>query len=469
MIPSPRETATDRPDFSIRLLFIFALASACIYLALVTAGSTNRFSLSAAIAFLCMGYWATAAAPEVFTTLLFFALATITTIAPPSTIFSGFASSAFWLVLSGMIVGSAINTTGLGRRIARFVARHLSSSYPRLIIGVVTFSYGLSFIMPSNMGRIALLIPIVLALADHVGLKPGRRGRTGVVLAVGFSTFTMSASILPSNVPNLVMAGASENLFGLHLSYLPYLVLHGPVLGIGKGIVLVLLILTLFKDKLNYAEVESADEGAPMSGSEWRLTGSLLITLALWMSDSVHHIQPAWIGLAAAVICFAPGIGSVPVSQFNTINFRTVFYIAGLLGLVAVVETTGLGGQIGRLLVDSVTLEGGGDFFKFMSLISLSSLLSLIATANGEPALFTPMARELAEMTGFDIMTVIMTQVIGFSTVIFPYQAPPIIVAAELGGVRLQEALKLAFASALISLVLLAPLNFLWWRLLSMF
>lgn len=467
--PPPHNTVIRRPDFSIRLLVLFAVASGCIYIALLSTGSSDRFALSAAIALLCMGYWATGAAPEIFTTLLFFALATTTAIAPPAIIFSGFASSAIWLVLSGMIVGLAINSTGLGKRIARSIAGHLSTSYPRLIGGIIAGSYGLSFVMPSNMGRIALLVPIVLALADHVGLAPGRRGRIGVVLAVGFSTFMMSASILPSNVPNLVMAGAAENLFGIRLSYLPYLMLHGPVVGVAKGIVLTVLILVLFKDKLNHAETESALEAPPMSGSEWRLASLLVVTLVLWMSDSVHHIPAAWIGLAAAVICFAPGIGSIPVSQFGSINFRTVFYVAGLLGLVAAVESTGLGSQIGRLLVKSVALDGRSDFFNFMSLFGLSSSLSLIATANGEPALFTPLARELATTTGFDITTVIMTQVIGFSTVFFPYQAPPIIVAAELGGVTIKEMSKLSLASALATVIILVPLDFLWWRFLSMF
>lgn len=120
--------------------------------------------------------------------------------------------------------------------------------------GVVTLTYLLAFVMPSNMGRIALLMPIVLAYADRIGLAPGSRGRIGLALAVGFGTFQLSTSILPANVPNLVMAGSIEGSYGLQLGYLPYLWLHAPVLGILKGVLLTCCIAWMFRDTPRRAE-----------------------------------------------------------------------------------------------------------------------------------------------------------------------------------------------------------------------
>ncbi|STU49938.1 di- and tricarboxylate transporter [Klebsiella pneumoniae] len=60
--------------------------------------------------------WATSLLPEFITALLFFAAAMMAKIAPPEVIFGGFASSAFWLVFSGFVLGIAIRKTGLADR-----------------------------------------------------------------------------------------------------------------------------------------------------------------------------------------------------------------------------------------------------------------------------------------------------------------------------------------------------------------
>jgi di/tricarboxylate transporter len=232
-----------------------------------------------------MGLWATGLLPEFVTALLFFAVATLSGVGSTSGVFSGFGSSAFWLVLSGLIIGAAMSKTGLGTRVARALVRPLSGSYVRLIAGVVGISYGLAFVMPSNMGRITLLLPVMLALADEVRLVPGSRGRTGVVLAAGFGTFLLSTSILTANVPNLVLAGTVEALYKMPLGYVPYLVLHAPVLGVLKGLLLIGLICIMFPDHVRPMSI-SAAAGGPLTVAEWRLTVILATTLGLWVTDA---------------------------------------------------------------------------------------------------------------------------------------------------------------------------------------
>ena len=81
----------------------------------------------------------------------------------------------------------------------------------------------------------------------------------------------------------------------------------------------------------------------------------------------------------------------------------------------------------------------------------------------------TPLATALAPAVGWPILTVLMTQVIGYSTIIFPYQAPALVIAMERSDISLKTGLRLLLVLAVVTLVVLTPLNYLWWHLLGYF
>ncbi len=429
-----------------------------------TVAATSVVAATGALLALCMGLWATGLVAEVVTALLCFAAAMLLKLAPAQTVFSGFASSAFWLVTSGMVVGLAMNRTGLGDRLARMLAARLPGSYPGFVAGLVAFSFALAFVMPSNLGRIAVMVPVLIALCDAFGLEAGRPGRTGAILAFGIATPVLSAAILPANVPNLVMAGTAETLHGIHLAYLPYLFLHAPVLGFVKGAILVACTVLLFPDRLDGARTPLPPL-PPLSGEERRLSVILAIMLGLWLTDGWHGIAPAWIGLAAAVICLLPGVGVVSPARFSEIPLRTCFYVAALFGLTAVVNETGLGARIGHALLAVAPLEPGVAAKNFATLVGLSIGFLFVGTANGAPALYTALGGEFAGSSGLDLLSVLMVQVVGYSTLFLPYQAPPIVMTIDLAGLTLRDATKLTAASGLASLIVAAPLAYLWFRL----
>lgn len=410
--------------------------------------------------------WATSLLPEFTTALLFFTLAMTAKIAPPDVIFGGFASSAFWLVFSGFVLGVAIRKTGLADRAARVLSGRLTDSWPQMVGSVVLLSYALAFVMPSNMGRIALLMPIVAAMAARAGIPEGSRAWHGLALAVGFGTFQLSATILPANVPNLVMSGAAEGSWGIHLNYIPYLILHTPVLGWLKGAILIILICWLFPGKPQ-PPGETAPP-TPMSGEEKRLAWLLAVVLTLWVTESWHGIGPAWTGLASAVIVMLPRVGFISGEEFSSgVNMRTCIYVAGILGLAITVTQTGIGSAVGEALLHIMPLDADKPFTSFLALTGITTALNFIMTANGVPALYTTLAQSFSEATGFPLLTVIMIQVLGYSTPLLPYQASPIVVAMGLGKVPAKAGMVLCLALAAASYLVLLPLDYLWYLALG--
>ena len=420
---------------------------------------------TAGLGLLVIGLWATGVVPEYLPALLFFLVAVLARLAPPATVFSGFASTAFWLVFAGVVIGMAVNRTGLGQRLAQRLTGWFGSRYGAVIVGLVAVGTLLAFVMPAALGRVMLLMPIAMAIADRFGFAPGRNGRTGIALAAGMGCSVPAFGILTANVANLVLAGAADQQYGLRLTYGTYLLLHFPVLGLGKAAAIAALILWFFPDRSTTPP--PAPMRPAMKRDERRLAIVLALALAFWATDFAHQVSPAWVGLAAAVLCLFPQLGIMPQKAFADMNWGPVLYIAGILGFAALVAAPGLGDALAAGMMAVLPLDAAAPGRGFATLAMAGMALSAVVTIRAVPAVLAPLADDFARAAGLPVETVLMVQVLSFSTLLFPYQGPPLVVAMALGEVRFADATKMTLALAAVTVLVLMPLDYLWWRLLG--
>lgn len=427
-------------------------------------------ALAAMLAVLCISLWATALVPEYWPALLFFLLALLLNLAPAEVVFSGFYSSTFWLLFGGLVLGAAIRHTGLGQRAAGVLVDLLARRYSKVITVIVLFSLALAFILPSSMGRVALLIPVILALSEQMGYGPDSNGRLGMLLAATLGTFMPAFAILPANAPNMILAGLSERLYQLPLSYWDYLLLHFPVLGGLKALLIILSILWLFPDR---DPVHSATEDkllCSVSSKERQLMYVLGFCLLWWLTDAVHHISPGWIAFAAALYCLLPATGLTSRQCINQeVSYGSLFFVAGLLGVGAVISYVGLGEHLINAVAQSAGFSSLQAGWGLVGVIAAGIFTALVAGLPGVPAIITPVAGSLSELTQLPLVSVIMVQVLAFSSVLLPYQAPPLIMAMQLGGISFRAISKACLILFAASVFILFPLDLLWWRLLGMF
>ena len=438
------------------------LASAAVLLFRPLPGDENG---ALALCVLSIGLWATGVLPEAATSLIFFTLAMLGKVAPAAVVFSGFQSGALWLIMGGLVMGVAIKSTGLGDRIARRLASGFGSRYVGIVSGVTIVGTLLGFVMPSSMGRAVLLMPITLSLADRYGFAPGSKGRIGLVLAAALGSHVSTFSVLPANVPNMVFAGAAETLYGYVPSYGAYLLLHFPILGALKTAILIPLIVWFWPDRPQAAAHQTLP---PMSGRERWLAVVLLVALGFWATDFLHHISPAWISMAAAAVLLLPGIGLVDKQAFTReVNYTSLFYVGGVLGMGAVVSQSGLGKELGAALSALIPLHPNQPAGDFARLAAIGTGIALLTTVTSVPAVLTPLAAGWSQAAGLPLETVLMSEVLGFSNPILPYESPPLVVAMQLGGESMGHAVKLCLWLGAATLLLLFPLDYLWWRLLG--
>jgi di/tricarboxylate transporter len=422
-------------------------------------------SAALALTILTIGLWASGIVAEYLTALLFFTIAMLFAIVPADVAFAGFSSGAIWLVFSGLVIGVGVNASGLGERTARSLSGLFGSRYKQIILAILLVTMVLGFVMPSSMGRVVLMMPIAMALAKELGYEKNSSGYIGITLAAGFGCFFIPYGVLPANIPNVVLLGIAEAMYDFSPIYGQWLVLHFPLISAFKMLILWALIVFLFpassEPKL------SIKEKLPMSRTEWRLSCILAVALMGWASDFLHQISPAWIGMAAAMLFMAPGLGNVTPKEFSKINFSVLFYVAAILGLGAMVNHSGLGATLADHLISVLPLSEGQSFLNFIAIALTGVGVGTITGMPGIPIFMTPIAGQLAEGSGFSLQAVLMIQALSFSTPYLIYQAAPLVVAMGIAGVRLADGTKLIIPLAMITLLLILPLDFLWWRWLG--
>jgi di/tricarboxylate transporter len=266
----------------------------------------------------------------------------------------------------------------------------------------------------------------------------------------------------------MVLAGMAETQYHLSILYGTYLLLHFPILGAVKTVLIVGFILFFYPDQPAAHSAQEQSKREPLSRNERILTGVLLLMLALWMTDFLHHISPAWIALGGAVLLLLPGVDIVSTAQFNQkIKWSSIIFVAGILGLGGMISKTGLGGAAASAVIKLLPLAEEQDFLNYMSVSTASALAGMAATLPAVPAVFTPLTDSLAQVTGLEEKVLLMMQAVGFSTIVLPYQAPPIVVGLQIGGEKPLTAAKITLPLALISLLVLLPLNYFWWKILD--
>jgi hypothetical protein len=112
-------------------------------------------------------------------------------------------------------------------------------------------------------------------------------------------------------------------------------------------------------------------------------------------------------------------------------------------------------------------LSPGNDAGNFAALSVIGMAVGALVTMPGQPAIMTTLADRISTATGWPLTTVLMAQVVSWTMVLFPYELPPLVVAAQLGGVRTGQLMRLLLAMTLLAWLVILLMQFLWWRFLG--
>lgn len=393
-------------------LIFSIIVGGVILLAPLPSGLTADAQKVLAVAVFTIMLWMFQVMNNGVTSVLMMGLMVLTGVQPGMAL-GGFAGASFWILVCVLFYGCAMQKTGLAQRLCYYILSLFPGTYTGILFAFFLIGLVLALGIPSMTVRTAIMVPIAWALVKSLDLKPHSRGSalimvTTVEMAVIPGTVVLYGSLF-GPVVDSVFKTKNFPLIWLEFARamtVPTLILCG----------LILLLNPLFmkpEEKLNATTSFIKDKLREMGGikrSEWITAAVVILSIAFWATDSVHHLPSFLIGmfgmtaLALAGILKDEDIG-------GGISWPLLIFIGGAFGLANMIQEY------------KITNWLTGYLMPVFGSLTASTLLLLLVTA----LIF--MALRFLDPTGFIVIPVLFLPV---ADVIDIQSVPPLVLIAPM-------------------------------------
>jgi len=359
----------------------------------------------AAIAWACI-IWITEAIPVGVSGLLIPMLLVLSNAVPKiPEAFGGFVLDVSFLCLGAFIFGAILWTANLDTRIALTVLSKMKSTrVGSVVIGLFTTSMLLAFCVPAAVARSATLLPIVRGVMQLFGDTPKEQGakKAITISSLVYGPMVGGILILTAHMPNIIMVGLFEKRLNIHITWMQWLWLHIPIVGLFPIMYFILRSFFKFKgvDIPGGAEKIMAErESLGRTRSfEWVILGIFCFAALMWALEDLHKIKTGMMTLVALGIFFIPGVFPL---KWKDIEHKTIWgtwlLLGGALSLSAAMGSTGLAKYLAAIVYPLV--QGQGWIMTLFILMAATQFIRLGMLSNvAAVAMLAPILLEMAPL-----------------------------------------------------------------------
>ena len=254
----------------------------------------------------------------------------LTGVVPTARLYEALSHELIWLLLAAFIIAAVLRETSLMRRavaVALRPARTVAHAFCLLTLVIIATA----FVIPSTTARAIVFLPVFLALADAIGDRQIVRA-----LALLFPS-----AILLSACASLIGAGAhvvavefiSQQPQQLSIDFLRWMQLGLPLALLSSyAAAAAILHIFLTPEERNRTVEIPLLVRSRMPIREVTVGAVVLITIALWMTTSLHGIGMAIVGLSAAVLLTLPSVSGLSLKPaVAAVEWELILFLAATI------------------------------------------------------------------------------------------------------------------------------------------
>lgn len=385
--------------------------------------------------------------------------------------FSGFADQTPWFLFGAGLFGMMATKTGLGRRLAYLIIRRVGTSYSRLLLGIILTSFLLTFLVPSGIACVVIMASVALGLMQVFRLGPGSSVGKGIFITLTYTAGCFDKMVIAG--PSTILGrGLIEKGAHVHIYYGQWVMAFFPcavvtIFGIWR------LVLWLYPPDDDAAALISGaaflqdeiGQMGPWTRMEKRALLLMLLAIALWMTDLIHHISPAVIGLGIGLFACLPRVGVLDEKDMKKLNFLLVFFVAAAISMGTVLLDTGALRTMTAIMFDWMRPLIASNSFALALVPYWTAFLYHILLGNeiGMLATSMPGLMNFALASGIHPLPLGLVWAFAAGGKIFVYQSGVLVVGYSYGYFTAKDVFRVGLCvTAIESLILLLLVPYYW-------
>ncbi|MHB0956916.1 MAG: SLC13 family permease [Pirellulaceae bacterium] len=456
--------------------------------------SSEAHRLSAVMA-LVVVWWVTEAIPIPATALIGAALAVVCGITNATEAFAPFASPTVFLFIGSFIIGRAISTHQLDRRLALSLLslNRVRGSIGRTRAAIAVLCMGVSAWM-SNTATTAMMLPVAVGVLAAAGItmQEGRRSYgIGFLLTVAYAA-SIGGIITPVGTPpNLITLGLLDKITGVKINFLTWILLMTPM-AIAFGAIMLVIGARLFpvpikasgKVPLDFDREQQRMD--PWTSGQRNCAIAFGVAVVLWVAPGAlaacglgdlpwvkiltGRLDESVVAIVAATLLFVLPVNwrtrqfTIGWSEASKIDWGTILLFGGGLSLGRLMFVTGLAEHVGHAIV---SWSGVETLWGVTAIAAALGILLTETTSNTAATnMLVPVVISIAQANGLNPVVPALAVCLGASMAfMLPISTPPNAIVYGTGLVPLTAMLRfgilldvVAFVIIVAGLRVLAPL-----------
>jgi sodium-dependent dicarboxylate transporter 2/3/5 len=382
--------------------------------------------------------------------------------------FSGFADQTPWFLFGAGLIGMMATKSGLARRLAYMVTSTVGAGYSRLLLGFILSSFLLTFLVPSGIACVIIMAAVAVGVMDVFGLGRGSNVGRGIFVTLTYTAGTFDKMVI-AGATSILGRGMIEKITGIQVYWSQWLLAFFPC-----AVVTILftwrLVVWMYPPEKEALEGgakflrESLAKMGPWSRDEKKSMLLMLVAIALWSTDLIHHISPAIIGIGIGLLATVPGLGVLNQEDLKRLNYLPVFFTAAAIGMGNVlVQTKALNAMTAIMfnwmrpwVANAYSIALVPYWTAFCYHIFLGNEVSMLATS-------MPPLLNFAQSNGLHPLPIALVWAFASGGKIFVYQSGVMVTGYSYGYFKAVDLLRVGICLTVVeSLVLLLIVPFYW-------